>query len=515
MPWHVEKRGSRYCVIKGNSGQDGPVVKCHQTRKQAEAHQRALYRNTKEEHSVEIKVIDPTNAQEVALQVEKELSELRDSVRGSRVNLYFQEGEKTPDGRVLDPNCVNFNRPPPFSIRLQTVAAPGHDGAVVCGVIDRIYRDGLTIVASGRLDMNSEAGREAERLIREQVMATWSPDLGDATIDIEENVHDEDTEHPQDYVAHFVSATFLGATLVAMPALASAVVELLDENGNVLVAAPRREVVATEPLGTSHDPSEEKHIVDRISACAGPTAPPSSFFSDPQLTEPQRYISITPEGRVFGHLACWGECHIGYGDVCVEPPRGSSYSYFHVGQVRTAEDTLIATGPLTLKGGHAGRGMSAQEAQAHYDDTNSAVADVVLGEDDHGIWFSGALRPTVTDEQLHVFRASGVSGDWRRIGDNLELIGACSVNVPGFPKVRLLAASADEDPEIVALVAAGGAPVGIDSDIDCGCNDCDEEDPALVALIEDLSAQLASVRAAIRASGIEESAWEKLEEDLD
>jgi hypothetical protein len=79
--------------------------------------------------------------------------------------------------------------------------------------------------------------------------------------------------------------------------------------------------------------------------------------------------------------------------------------------------------------------------------------DVAAGEDAHGIWIAGALRPDVTPEQVRAFRASAVSGDWRPIGAGLELVAVCSVNVPGFmnPRAEALAAGG----AIMALVAAG------------------------------------------------------------
>ena len=63
------------------------------------------------------------------------------------------------------------------------------------------------------------------------------------------------------------------------------------------------------------------------------------------------------------------------------------------------------------------------------------------------------MRPGISAEQLHALRAGTPSGDWRRIGGNLELVGALIVNVPGFPIPRPeLAASAGRE---LALVAAG------------------------------------------------------------
>ena len=50
---------------------------------------------------------------------------------------------------------------------------------------------------------------------------------------------------------------------------------------------------------------------------------------------------------------------------------------------------------------------------------------------------AGWLLPGASEEALDVFRSSPVSGDWRRVGGSLELIGVCSVNTPGFPVRRV------------------------------------------------------------------------------
>jgi len=98
---------------------------------------------------------------------------------------------------------------------------------------------------------------------------------------------------------------------------------------------------------------------------------------------------------------------------------------------------------------------SAREAVKHYDDTASALVDVVAGEDQFGIWVAGALRPEATPQQVRALRASAPSGDWRPIGNRLELVAVCAVNVPGFPTVRSMVAGG----QITALVAAGARPL--------------------------------------------------------
>lgn len=188
---------------------------------------------------------------------------------------------------------------------------------------------------------------------------------------------------------------------------------------------------------------------------------PAEWFTDPELDKPTP-VTVTPEGRVFGHIAVWGTCHTGLGlsvgmnDTCtVAPPSPSNYAYYRTGVVDTDQGE-IPVGSLTMGIGHASERASAGATIAHYDNVNAVVADVVTGEDGHGIWFSGAMRPNLADDQVRAFKAATLSGDWRRIGGELELVAALAVNVPGFPIPRLsLAASGTHQ---TALVAAGIVP---------------------------------------------------------
>lgn len=44
-----------------------------------------------------------------------------------------------------------------------------------------------------------------------------------------------------------------------------------------------------------------------------------SDFADPHLSGPTA-LTVTADGRVYGHLATRDVCHIGYGDRCVAAP---------------------------------------------------------------------------------------------------------------------------------------------------------------------------------------------------
>jgi hypothetical protein len=185
--------------------------------------------------------------------------------------------------------------------------------------------------------------------------------------------------------------------------------------------------------------------------------PPSLWFRNPGLTVPVG-ITVTDQGRVYGHAAQWGECHVGFDDICVTPPHEDSHSYFMTGEVLCADGTRVAVGQITVGTGHAPLSYRASRAVEHYDNTGSVVADVAVGNDEIGIWVAGAVRPHAEQARVYDLRASGrVSGDWRRIGGQLRLVGLLGVNVPGFPlKTRARVASGVP----TSLVAAGFMSVG-------------------------------------------------------
>jgi hypothetical protein len=197
--------------------------------------------------------------------------------------------------------------------------------------------------------------------------------------------------------------------------------------------------------------------VVRLVASAGYSRVPAEYLKKPELKGPTP-LSVDPQsGRVWGHLATWGTCHIGIAKVCTTAPHSATdYSYFHTGAVETDEGNWVPVGHITMDTGHAGDRLNATATVAHYDNTGAVVADIRAGEDAWGIWVAGVMRPDVPEEKARALAAAALSGDWRRIAGNLELVGALAVNVPGFPIPRTsLAASGEEQ---VSLTAAGIVP---------------------------------------------------------
>lgn len=184
---------------------------------------------------------------------------------------------------------------------------------------------------------------------------------------------------------------------------------------------------------------------------------PAAWFSEPDVPEGKSIVfgEGDEEGRVSGFIAEWETCHIGYDGVCtVAPSSLANYAYFATGEVLTDDGKTAAVGSLTFETGHADAKLAAGPAMAHYDNTGAVWADVAVGENERGIWFSGARRDTLSADQLRSIRASGrISGDWRRINGEFELVAGLTVNVPGFPIAPTRMGLVASVP--VSLVAAG------------------------------------------------------------
>lgn len=186
--------------------------------------------------------------------------------------------------------------------------------------------------------------------------------------------------------------------------------------------------------------------------------PNREWFENPNFSVPTG-ITVTDDGRVYGHAAQWGECHIGFTDQCITLPREESHPYFMTGETVCSDGSRVTVGQITVGTGHAPLSMRASHAAEHYDNTGACVADVAIGNDKFGIWVAGAIRASVAASRVHELRASGrLSGDWRRIGGALRLVGLLAVNVPGFPISPPRARVASGAP--TALVAAGATTIG-------------------------------------------------------
>lgn len=451
------------------------------------------------------------------------------------------EGSPTGDSREFAPDSLTW-RDLPIPFRWQSEDTGGHDGAVVIGRIDTIWRDGVELRYEGTF-ADTDAADSAIGLIAEGHQTGVSVDVDMAEMSLVDDAgatvdeSDPYTPAPDGSRMLLTKGRISAATGVAIPAFAEAYIALGEwpEEPEATTAAGDEEFKRgagwlTHPRETSrlhrywtkgkgaakikwgsggdfrrcrrqlakyigpaylnrtcaqwhHDalgywPGElgkpgnapdtkenrrraARHasLMDcdecnnsvRLVASGEIPVLPAAAFANPELDGPTP-VTVLPDGRVFGHVATWSTCHIGFADTCVTAPTSPSrYAYFHTGAVLTDEGE-VAVGQLTMNTGHADLSLRANDTAAHYDHTGAAIADVHVGEDAHGIWFAGMLRDTATQAQIHALRAASLSGDWRGIGGNLELVAALVVNVPGFPIPRpSLAASGGKQ---ISLIAA-------------------------------------------------------------
>jgi hypothetical protein len=399
------------------------------------------------------------------------------------------EGVDTGDGRRINAQALTW-RELPQPLMAITKTTMGHDDAELVGRIETIervdasqitdpktgepYGEGVyALVGEGTFTDLANA-TEVASLIGDGFLRGVSVDIGDVVSELQSvdggELDDDDFLDllfgGGDFVEVLIEGRVMGCTVCPFPAFEGAYIELADgtatdpaveDTAPSLAAsarpAKRIAVRIRDVRGARHcAPCQEGKP---LTASAGPMYPPKTWFIDPQLDGPTP-MTITDDGRIFGHLAAWGDCHTGFAGHCVVPPHSKmDYGMFMTGEILTRDGELMPIGNITMDTGHAGGDLSAAAAMAHYDDTGTVIADVAVGEDQYGIWYSGAMRPDVDELRIRKLRASGLSGDWRQQRGNLELIAALAVNVQGYPRPRSRVASGAP----VSLVAAGGMEV--------------------------------------------------------
>ena len=410
------------------------------------------------------------------------------------------ENTDTGDGRRIQADALTWRTPPIPLMGLKTSphdpsGMSGNDPAVLIGRIETITRDGNAGVMKGHL-LNTDEGQDFATILDQMGRMGVSIDVGSVMEEVgipeppvptEVPVGEEpfDPGMPMDLQRVLVAGEIMGATVCPFAAFAGAYIVLGDDASTgaatVLPPAPEGVQMAIRYVG-QEDCEQCDEGTTPITAAApttagGPVAPPAEWFADPGFTRGDERLSetldaksgrprgkfacpitVTPEGRVYGHVAQWGVCHMNdkyrQGGSCVMAPRShTGYAWFHTGDIVTAEGGRVSVGRLTADCGHASESptLTAAQVLAHYDNSGTTAALVRAGEDEFGIWVAGSIHPAASPEQVVTMQANPPSGDWRPIGRGQELVAVLHVNSPGFPMARATVASG----RITALVAAG------------------------------------------------------------
>jgi hypothetical protein len=322
-------------------------------------------------------------------------------------------GVRTGDGRILSEGGGS-SRSLPLPLMYQRETSDGHGGSIVVGRIESLrIADGMVTATGSMLD---DAGWNALESLEAGVIGP-SVDLDDIeyVMDADENIV-------------LTQWRVAGATLVAVPAFADVSLTLDPEPAPVYDSMWGEDAMAYAAKLASFAMTTRESL-------AAPVLPPAEWFQRPDV-DGITPLTVTPEGRVFGHIAPWGECHVGLPGCVTAPASLTNYAHFHTGAQAVQGGQDVPVGTLVTGPRHADPQAAFRAAQQHYDDLDAAVARVVAGEDEFGIWVAGWMLPDANPARVEQFLSSPVSGDWRNVGGSLELIAVCSVNAPGFPVPR-------------------------------------------------------------------------------
>lgn len=426
------------------------------------------------------------------------------------VGVLVVEDAPSGDRRFIEAGALTW-RDLPLPLMAMTrnpEGGDGHAGGELVGRIDEVWRDGNRIMGRGVFDLGGAAGREAYRLVRDGMLRGVSVDMDDTEARHENQLPpDAGLEEALNFdpgMVIFTKGRIMGATLCPFPAFQEAYVTLVDEDetaADTIVAAAGPALAGA--VARSWLPIGDPAVV---ASAGAPERPPAAWFTKPDLDAPTP-VRVTADGRVFGHVAQWGSCHIGM-PRCVTPDQlrsAAGYRYFRTGQTLCDDGALVATGPIVVDTVHPNLRLAASDAQAFYADTGCAIADVVVFEDRHGIGIAGAIRPEATEAQVRKLRGGDVSPDWRMINGRLEIVAMLTVNNSGY-KVAAVAASAGpvltvipdvraytRDGNVVSLVASSGLRPTLGSE------------EAFAAELAELRAELEVISRAIRPQRVEQA----------
>jgi hypothetical protein len=392
------------------------------------------------------------------------------------------EGTPSGDGRMLEHESVEWDDAV-LPVPLIWDRQEGDHSGMTVGAVAEVWRDGSDIWGRGWLsasedpDTQSAIVRVKELFNEEAVGVSVALDhvdvelrvkksaiLGEGGPDLPEDPADlEEDENGYATLGRMMADDALEVTTrgrlrhVAVVDTAALTGDAASKVKLRLIKPDEDEVIAVAASGSLRIVEFETDPEAFNDPGFGVPGNDDRLLFDPHTSRWSCPVTVTDDGRVFGHIAPWGICVRGRPDRCITPPSADLDGFM---RARAPLAGGQRTGTIVVAGSHCNVGVGAVEATRHYDKTGRAVADVSVGQDAYGIWFAGRLRPGASDEDIYAFKSSDVSGHWEAGKDGqMTLCGLPAVNVGGFPKGYM---TADE----VALAASAAL-----AEEDCGCED--------------------------------------------
>lgn len=382
-------------------------------------------------------------------------------------------GLSTGDGRRFADGGIEL-ADTPFPFEWARSREGGHDGAVVVGAVqeakilsvkDAVAGEWISTEAAKGLDPKMSAvwakGELFDGVDREQ-MPRLAEDVAESmhlmgagtlgpSVDLDtfegtpvlagtdeevtweryEEIYEETGEEPKVELL-VTSGRVRAATLVSIPAFAETCrpLELVAE-----------ELPEDEGERAAKASAEAERAAALVASVGTAPLPAVGVFALPELDRPTPITWDFESGRVYGHIATWKTCHVGYADVCVTAPRDESggYAWFNRFPVETEDGGTVWAGRITVGGRHPSLSLTASNTMTQYDG-KTVAAYVRAYEDDHGIVVAGAINPHIEDRDRSVLERRKVSGDWRDTPSGLSLVEVLALSPgpsrhaePGFP----------------------------------------------------------------------------------
>lgn len=365
------------------------------------------------------------------------------------------EGQETGDGRLLERGALTWQDDEPVPLRFRLHG--DHDGYVI-GTVEKFVRDGDLIRVFGYLhdsdhpEITALVGRAVELIEEGHGGVSVGLDSVDAEVrlkpDVIEELNDDEVNpatpretdgegrivvarwRHADQLFAFTAARIRELSVVDQPAIfPGAGIELVDEEAIAAAGGKVDPAFANPNFGTDGD--EDPRL-----AWQEPLRPDETGHWGCPLT-------VTKDGRVYGHLATKGRCHSAYGDSCLNIAAIDPSYTFSDYLVGDATGTGLPTGVIIVGESHRVRPDGTVQTWDLLSNAKYGVADVTCGVDEHGIWVAGRVRPGATPEQVAALRGSALSGEWVPTPTGQRRLKAIvAVNTPGFAVARRPVAAA-------------------------------------------------------------------------
>lgn len=151
-------------------------------------------------------------------------------------------------------------------------------------------------------------------------------------------------------------------------------------------------------------------------------------------------LQVTPEGRVWGHLAGEGCYRNGDMNACTpyRPDPDPRLRNFHTWTTTLDNGEVIRTGPMTAGAKHADVGrMSLEESREYHENTSTVFARIVAWEDERGrLAASGSIVPGLSASVVGQAAGAPVSIELyptRETGGRNTMSAAHLVVTPAWP----------------------------------------------------------------------------------